>query len=290
MKPKPTKDTFVSFAGTFLPYRSENAKRKLMELPINQVICGDCREVMKEWPDECIDMVLTDPPWMISSEVVIHRSMNPIKYRAKKSIVLDFGKWDWFESEEEYWKFTRSWLLEATRVLKTKGHMIVFFDLNKVTPLVEYAKSLGLIARQHLYWLKDNPVPRARKMDFMVALEHAIWFTKGSKSGATFHYELGQQPNYVRAPIPNNPRYHPTQKPVSVLEVWIKYLTNPGDLILDPMCGSGSTLVASLKQGRKCIGIEIDPNYCEIAKKRIKKFLGQAQLSCYGAGGTRPSN
>jgi len=216
-------------------------------------------------------MVLTDPPWMISSSVVIHRSMNPIKYRAKKSIVLDFGPWDHFESEEEYWRFTEGWLSECARVLKDRGHLITFFDLNKVTPLIEMARRHGLVMRQHLFWLKENPVPRARKVDFMVALEHACWFTKGSKSGATFHYELGQQANYVRAPLPNNPRYHPTQKPVQVLEVWIRYLSDPGDVVLDPMCGSGSTLVAARRTGRRFIGIEIYPRYCEIARRRVSE-------------------
>jgi DNA modification methylase len=241
----------------------------MMEIPVNQVILGDCREVMRGWPDGCVDMVLTDPPWMISSEVVIHRSMNPIKYRDRKSIVLDFGPWDHFQDEKEYWEFTRGWLAEAARVLKPRGHLITFFDLNKTTPLIEMAGGLGLQMRQHLFWLKENPVPRAGKVDFMVALEHACWFTKGTKSGATFHYELGQQPNYVEAPIPNNPRHHPTEKPVRVLEVWIRYLSNPGDIILDPMCGSGSTLVAAKRLGRRFIGIEKDPKYFEVARRRL---------------------
>ena len=236
---------------------------------LNQVICGDCREAMREWPNGCVDMVLTDPPWMISSKVIIHRSMNPIKYRAKKSIILDFGKWDHFEDEDEYRSFTKGWLTEATRVLKEGGHLITFFDQNKSSDLIKLAKSVGLTMRQHLYWLKSNPVPRARKVDFMVALEHAVWFTKGSKSGATFHYELGQQRNYVEAAIPQHPRFHPTQKPLNVLGVWIKYLSNQGDIILDPMCGSGSTLVAAKQLGRHFIGIDLNPTYVEMAKKRL---------------------
>jgi DNA modification methylase len=142
------------------------------------------------------------------------------------------------------------------------------------------AEGMGLEFRQHLFWLKSNPVPRARKVDFMVALEHACWFTKGTKSGAAFHYELGQQPNYVEAPIPNSPRHHPTEKPVRVLEVWIRYLTDPGDVVLDPMCGSGSTLVAAKRAGRRFIGVERDPRYCGIARGRLARtewpldFLG----------------
>lgn len=249
---------------------------------VNQVIQGDCREILKKISDNTFDLVLTDPPWMVSNEVVIHRSMDSMKYKYRgKDIRLDFGEWDHFESEEAYWEFTKGWFREAVRVLKPRGHLITFFDQNKVTPLIEFAESLGMIMRQHLYWLKSNPVPRARKVDFMVALEHACWFTKDTKSGATFNYRLGQQPNYVRASIPNNPRYHPTEKPVEVLEVWIKYLTNEGDFVLDPMCGSGSTLVACKKLRRRYLGIEINPKYVEIAKRRLNEVVVSMDLESY---------
>ena len=242
-----------------------------MNLPINKVIHGNCIEVMRQWSDECIDFILTDPPWMISSEVVIHRSMNPMKYRAKTSIRLDFGEWDHFEDKSKYWKFTERWLSESVRVLKYRGHLVTFFDQNKVSTLIDLAESLNLKVRQHLYWLKSNPVPRARKVDFMVALEHAIWFTKGTKAGATFNYHLGQRPNYVIAAIPNNPRLHPAQKPESVLEVWIKYLTEENDIVLDPMCGSGTTLVVAKKLGRNYIGIDISEEYCDMARRRLSE-------------------
>lgn len=240
---------------------------------------GNCSD-MAEIANGEADLVLTDPPWMVSQEVKIHRSMNPKKYKyVGPDINLDFGKWDHFESEEEYYSFIYTWLAEATRCLKEKGHLISFFDQNKVTKLIEYAEGLGYLMRQHLYWLKTNPVPRARKVDFMIALEQACWFTKGTKSGATFNYQLGQQRNYVEAPIPGHTtkldgkRVHPTQKPVKVLMTWIKYLTNPRDLVLDPMCGSGSTLLAAKLLERKAVGYEIDEHYCELAADRLRQGI-----------------
>jgi len=242
---------------------------KLGGFELDRVYCGDCVELMRQMPSDCVDMMLTDPPWFISSEVIIHRSMNPKKYKyVGKDIHLDFGKWDHFASEEDYWKFTKAWFREAVRVLKPKGHLITFFDQNRVTHLIDYARSLGMLMRQHLYWLKTNPVPRARKVDFMVALEGAIWFTKGTKSGATFNYKLGQQRNYVESSIPSYTiRKHPTQKPTKVLKVWISYLTNQGDIVLDPLCGSGSTLVAAKKLGRHFLGFDIDERYVEVATR-----------------------
>lgn len=226
-------------------------------------------------PDGSVDMILTDPPWAISREVVIHRSMNPNKYKYVGSdIKLDFGQWDHFESEDKYIEFTVNWMTEAVRVTKDKGHIVVFFDQNRSTILIEIARSLGCSMRQHLYWLKSNPVPRARKVDFMVALEHALWFTKGTKTGATFNYRYGQQPNYVRAPVVSlhNPRLHPTEKPVKVLSVWIRYLSNPGELICDPMAGSGSTCEAARKLGRRYLGIEKDEQYARNAARRLARI------------------
>lgn len=240
---------------------------------------SDCREILPLLPEHSVVLALLDPPWFISQEVVIHRSMNPKKYNWKyrgKDIDLDFGEWDKFASEEEYLAFTRGWFTQCVRVLRESGHLVTFFDLMRITHLVELARELDCIPRQVLFWLKTNPVPRARCVDFMVSLEAAPWFTKGTKSRskATFNYQLGQQPNYVPAPIPGHTtgadgaRSHPTQKPVKVLSAWINYLSNIGDVVLDPFLGSGATAVAAKNLRRKCIGIEIDEAYAELAAKR----------------------
>jgi len=245
---------------------------------MNKLIVGDCLEIMAGFPDGFFDLVLTDPPWNVSSEGIIHRSMNPIKYRAKTDIVHDFGPWDKFESEEVYLAFTEAWIREAARVLKEHGHLVTFFDLNRVTPLIAFAENSGLKMRQHLFWERTNPVPRARKVDFMIALYHASWFTKGSKSGATFNYFLGQQRNVVQAAIPRRPRLHPTQKPLEPLRVWIRYLTNPGDLVLDPFAGSGSTGIACILEGRNYILIEKDEEFARRAAKWLRETSLQLQL------------
>jgi len=242
------------------------------------LICADCLDILPLLPEESVDLVLTDPPWNVSSEVIIHRSMNPIKYRSKTSIVLDFGPWDHFEDENTYLEFTKAWLRGVVRILKTKGHLISFFDLNRSSYLIEFARELGLKMRQHLFWLKTNPVPRARKVDFIVALEHACWFTKGTKSGATFNYQLGQQTNYVRAAVPHSPRLHPTQKALKPLRTWIRYLTKPGDLVLDPFAGSGATGIAAIREGRHFLLIEKDERYALAAAQWLKRELAQLRL------------
>lgn len=234
---------------------------------------------MDEVDDGSIDMVLTDTPWFISQKVKIHRSMNPKKYKyVGKDISLDFGEWDHFKDEKEYIEFTESWLTECDRVLRKGGHLVTFFDLMRITYLVNIAKKLDWIPRQVLFWEKTNPVPRARMVDFMVSLEAAPWFTKETKAKkfATFNHKLGQQKNIVYSAIPGHttrqdgPRVHPTQKPIKVLQTWLSYLTNPGDIILDPFIGSGSTAVACKRLDRHYIGYETDREYYELAIKRLE--------------------
>lgn len=251
----------------------------------NTIVVGDCLDIMPQMPDGCVSLVLTDPPWMVSQEVVIHRSMNPQKYKyVGKDINLDFGEWDHFESEEEYLAFTNAWFSEAARVTKKAGHLIVFFDQHRSTQLIEIAEKAGCVMRQHLYWLKSNPVPRARKVDFMVALEHALWFTKATKRGATFNYQLGQQANYVKCAIPghttkeNGDRIHPTQKPSRVLKVWISYLSNEDDIVADFFAGSGTTCLVADRLGRKFFGCDINPDYVKMALERLEKDRAARQL------------
>jgi DNA modification methylase len=133
---------------------------KIEELE-NRIICGDALEILKEIPEESVDMVLTDPPFMISREMKITRSRNPLKhYKFKgKDINLYMGDWDVFKDEKEYWRFTYKWLELCWRVLKKGGHFLTFFDKFKITPLVKWVERHGGIPRQPLFWIKENPVP-----------------------------------------------------------------------------------------------------------------------------------
>jgi DNA modification methylase len=242
------------------------------------LIQGDCLKVLPTLPNENVDLVLTDPPFMISKKTKIIRSKDPSKlYKYKgKDIEMFFGEWDVFESEEKYWEFTYKWLEEVWRIMRKGAHLLVFFDKFKITPLVKWVKENGGIARQPLFWIKENPVPMARKISFMNSVSLIFWATKynTSRKYATFNYKLGQHTDYEFAPIcSGHERYdygfHPTQKPEKICEWLIKYLSNEGDLILDPFLGSGTTMKVARDLKRSCIGIEIDNKYIEMTKKRL---------------------
>jgi DNA modification methylase len=240
------------------------------------LILGDCLKVLPTLPDESVDLVLTDPPFFIGREMTIHRSSNPLKYKfGGKNIEYDLF-WDKFKTEEEYNTFIEIIFNELFRVLRKGGHLLSFFDVFKVTNLVNLARKYQynkIIPRQPLYWFKSNPVPLARKVGFMRTFEFIFWATKEtySRKKATFNWQLGMSKDFEKAPIVSGHEReeHPTQKPERVIEWLIKYLSNEGDLILDPFLGSGTTMKVARDLKRSCIGIEINPKYIEITKKRL---------------------
>jgi len=251
----------------------------------NTIINGDCIEEMNKLPDDCIDLILTDPPYMISKQATIRRSRNPLKYKyVGKDISFNFGEWDLFKSEEEYFKFTESWFKECARVLKPCGHIVSFFDKWKIGELVRLGKKYEIDGRQPLFWIKKNPVPAARKVAFMNAIEMAYWGTKfkgDKKTKATFNYKLGQHPEYLLCPITPTKRdrkRHPCEKHPVWIEWIMKYLSNKDDVVLDCFSGTGVVGEIALKLDRKFILMEKDKEWCEIAEKRLKPFLEQEKL------------
>lgn len=157
----------------------------------NQIIQGNCLDILKEIPDNSIDAVITDPPYMISSTVKIRRQRNPVKFGDKKSIDRDskmamglrqrdwlhkrkgykdykykgkdisfeFGEWDIFPDLNSYLEFSKKWFLECIRVLKKGGHILTFWDKHKLTYLADWSRELNVKPRQCLWWIKSNPVP-----------------------------------------------------------------------------------------------------------------------------------
>ena len=244
----------------------------------------NCLEGLKIIDDNSIDLILTDPPYMISKEATIRRSRNPLKYKyTGKDIKFNFGEWDLFDTEKEYFEFTEKWFKECSRILKPSGHIVCFFDKRKIGELVKIGEKYGINGRQPLFWIKKNPVPSARKVGFMNAIEMAYWGTKFAgedKIKATFNYKLGQHPEYLFCPItPTNRdrKRHPCEKHSKWIEWVIKYLSNEGDLILDCFAGSGVVGEVALKLNRKFILIEISKEYCDIIKKRIQPYLEQTK-------------
>lgn len=251
---------------------SENKKGTATKM--SEIWTGDSFELLPEVADGSVDMVLTDPPYGIANEVIITRSRNTQKFGKAKAITHNFGEWDKFSGFNDFMNFTKRWVDLVVPKLRGGGMLVSFFDRDRINFLSHYLQSqYGFKCKGYFAFIKQNPVPQARKVKFMNGWEVAgMWQKPNGK--LTFNYENGQQPDYIFLPIcsGNERTEHPTQKPLKAIYPFIRYFSNKNDLILDPFAGSGTTLVAARNLGRRFIGIEKEKKYVEIIHRRLEKF------------------
>ena len=217
---------------------------------------------MPESPEYAI---VTDPPYMISQPGI------KIKRKGRK-INLDFGEWDHFENESKFFEFTEAWFKECCRVLKPKGWIYIFFSIRRVGFFDLFlAKKYGLKHKTTFAWLKTNPYP-AFKANWLSASEF-VWI--GCKHQGKIKNYLTHKEMYNYMLTANKSSYgetiHPTEKPRSVIERFIRVSSSEGDIVLDPFMGSGTTAVVCKSLNRKYIGFESNPQYYKIALDRISE-------------------
>ena len=246
-------------------------------LPINQVILGDCVEVMDSLPDKSIDLIFADPPYNLQLRQELWRPN-----MTKVDGVDD--AWDKFSSMQEYDEFTRRWLSAAKRVLKDTGTIWVIGTYHNIFRIGAIMQDLGFWILNDVVWIKTNPMPNFRGVRFTNAHETLIWASKHKKARYTFNYHAMKEINggkQMRSDwvIPicsgserikiNGKKAHSTQKPEALLYRVILSSTNIGDIVLDPFFGTGTTGAVAKKLHRHWIGIEREPTYVQIARERI---------------------
>ena len=252
---------------------------EIHDLPRNQILRMDCIEAMRSLPDCSIDMVFADPPYNLQLGGDLLRPDN-----SKVDAVND--EWDKFASFAIYDKFTREWLAEARRILKPDGSLWVIGSYHNIFRVGTVMQDLGFWVLNDVIWRKANPMPNFRGKRFTNAHETLIWAAKSqNQKSYTFNYEAMKSLNdevQMRSdwllPICNGGerlkdaygnKVHPTQKPFALLHRVLLASTNPGDVVLDPFFGTGTTGAAAKVLGRHFIGIERDETYAEAARERI---------------------
>jgi len=250
-----------------------------MDKYLNKIIKGDCIEVLREMPENSVDLIFADPPYNLQLQNDLYRPN-----QTKVDGVDD--KWDQFSSFEEYDKFTQDWLKGCKRVLKKDGTIWVIGSYHNIFRVGKIMQDLGFWILNDVIWIKTNPMPNFRGTRFNNAQETLIWATKSQKSKYTFHYKsmkASSDDKQMRSDwyIPicngkeriklNGEKAHSTQKPEALLYRIIVATSNPGDIVLDPFMGSGTTGAVAKKLGRNFIGIEKEDIYIKIANERIKK-------------------
>jgi modification methylase len=246
-------------------------------LPLDYVIEGDCLEVLAALPEGCADLVFADPPYNLQLRKDLWRP-NMTRVDAVNDA------WDRFESFAQYDVFTRAWLEACRRVLKETGSIWVIGTYHNIYRIGSILQDLGYWVLNDVVWLKTNPMPNFRGVRFTNAHETLIWASKSRGSRYTFNHHAMKALNedlQMRSdwflPVcsgaerirSNGSRAHPTQKPEALLYRVILSSTKPGDVILDPFFGTGTTGAVARKLGRRWIGIEREPRYVALASRRI---------------------
>lgn len=223
---------------------------------------GDCFEFLKQVESNSVDLVLIDPPYEISRETNFQSGEIKGTDVDRFRVSMDFGEWDAsFDGLETVIK-------EAYRVLAKGGTLICFYDLWKITTLKKYFENAKFKQIRFLEWVKSNPVPINSKINYLSnAREIAVAGVKYGKP--TFNDEYSKA--IYEFPICHDRgRFHPTQKPLALIERLIEVHSNPDDLVLDCFSGSGTTAHAAWNKGRNFIGCELDKTYYEKSLLRLK--------------------
>jgi site-specific DNA-methyltransferase (adenine-specific) len=248
-------------------------------LPLDQVLHGDCVELMAQLPAACVDMIFADPPYNLQLQQELYR---PNLTRVDS---VD-DEWDRFASFEEYDRFTVQWLTAARRVLKETGTIWVIGTYHNIFRIGKIMQDLGFWILNDIVWIKANPTPQFKGVRFTNAHETLIWAQKTQGKPYTFNYhdmkalneELQMRSDWYIPVCTGKERIridgkkaHPTQKPEALLYRVILASTKPGDVVLDPFFGTGTTGAVAKKLGRRWIGIEKDERYVQIARQRIEQ-------------------
>ena len=250
-------------------------------LPLDTIIRGDCIAAMRALPAKSVDLVFADPPYNLQLGGELFRPDG-----SHVDAVTDH--WDKFESLKAYDAFTRAWMAEAHRILKDDGAIWVIGSYHNIFRVGAAAQDLGYWILNDIVWRKANPMPNFRGTRFTNAHETLIWASKGEKAKYTFNYRAMKTLNdelQMRSdwefPICGGPerlrqdghKVHPTQKPEALLYRILLACTRPGDVVLDPFFGTGTTGAVAKRLRRRWIGIEREDGYSDAARARIDAAL-----------------
>ena len=248
---------------------------------LNSIIKGDCIAGMEKLPQGSIDVIFADPPYNLQLEGDLHRP-------DQSKVDACDDDWDKFSNFAAYDAFTTAWLMAARRVLKPNGTIWVIGSYHNIFRVGTTLQDLGYWMLNDVIWRKSNPMPNFRGRRFTNAHETMIWASRDqSAKKYTFNYDAMKMANdeiQMRSdwlfPICNGgerlknaqgTKVHPTQKPEALLHRVLMSSSKPGDIVLDPFFGTGTTGAVAKRLGRHFVGIERQQDYIDAANKRIDR-------------------
>jgi len=252
------------------------------ELPLDTILQGDCIAEMARLPEKSVDMIFADPPYNLQLGGDLFRP------EGGKVDACD-DDWDKFDSLAAYDGFTRDWLDQARRILKDNGTIWVIGSYHNIYRVGALLQDADFWILNDIVWRKTNPMPNFRGTRFTNAHETLIWCAKDEKARYTFNYramkalndDLQMRSDWLlpicsggeRVKGDDGSKAHPTQKPEALLYRILLACTKPGNVVLDPFFGTGTTGAVARRLGRKWIGIEREAAYVKVAHERIASTL-----------------
>jgi site-specific DNA-methyltransferase (adenine-specific) len=245
---------------------------------------NDCLEILSRIPENAIDMIFADPPYMLSN--------NGFTCQNGRMVTVNKGKWDTSKGFEEDTIFHDEWIQACRRILKPAGTIWISGTYHSIYQCGYLLQKNNFHLLNDIAWFKPNAPPNLSCRFFTASHETLLWARKDKKAKHTFNYEemkngnfpedkLKKENSQMRSvwsiPVPKNTEKelgrHPTQKPLTLLSRIVKASTLKGDIILDPFNGGGTTAVAAAQaENRFYIGIEIDRDYCGLTKEKLLKL------------------
>ena len=245
------------------------------------LVNADVMAALKDIDTESVDFVFADPPYFLSND--------GFTVKSGKSVSVNKGEWDKSHGFKAELDFHENWIGECLRILKPNGTIAISGTYHSIYKCGYLLQKLNCRIVNDITWFKPNGAPALAGRNFTASHETILWASKSQKAKHTFNYAIsrdwevsndsiyrrGKQMRSVWS-IPTTPKRektfgnHPTQKPIELMSRLIALCTLPGDTVVDPFCGSGTTGVACAMHGRKFIGIDLDESYLELASKRIE--------------------
>jgi modification methylase len=251
----------------------------VLELPLDQILLGDCIEMMRMLPSGSVDCIFADPPYNLQLRGELRRPDDSLVDGVDDD-------WDKFQDFETYDRFTHAWLAECHRLLRKDGTLWVIGAYHNIFRIGAILQDLGYWILNDVIWRKSNPMPNFRGRRFTNAHETLIWAARGKESRYKFNYQAMKALNddiQMRSDwfIPlctgtermrnaHGLKLHPTQKPEALLHRVLLASTGHGDIVLDPFAGTGTTAAVARRLGRHFIAIERHPAYVEAAWGRLR--------------------
>lgn len=285
-----TKVENIAFENLFAYARIQGERQHekvtpLLKRPTYVLYQDDCLKVMSKFPDNYIDMIFADPPYLLSN--------NGFTCQNGRMVSVNKGKWDKSNGFEEDLAFHETWIRECRRILKPEGTIWISGTYHSIYQCGFLLQKLGFHMLNDISWFKPNAAPNLSCRFFTASHETLLWARKDKKAKHYYNYDaikngdfeedkLKKANKQMRSvwSIPTTKREeklfgkHPTQKPLDLLNRVLISSTKPGDIVLDPFCGAGTTGVAAALAGdRKFIGIEIDPKFLQLTQRRIEAVL-----------------